>query len=282
MRDLSGYFVLLLVFFLLLPLQGWSAEPGTAEVVPGGATPAGPLDSAVSPAMTAVQVLELVEKRNIGQTSQAQMQMVIEAPGTAEKRRKMLMYRSRKDNDNQNLFIHFLSPADIINTTYLVLEENRDKKKWIYLSSFKKKRKIVSKDNSSSFVSSDFTYEDLETIHADEYDCSNLVEEMLEGRQVWHFTAVKKDQDSTAYSKSEMTVCRETHIPVQVRLFDKKGQHVKTLNASEIREVQSIQTPHLTVMEDHANGSRTTLRVDKVEYDLSLPSETFTPRNMEK
>jgi hypothetical protein len=238
---------------------------------------------AAEPTLTADQVMALVENREIGKTSTADMEMVLEFAKAATKKRQLAMFRKKTDNDNQKLFIHFLSPADINNTTYLVLEEDRNKKKWIYLSSFRKRRKIVSKDNSSSFVNSDFTYEDLEAIHADEYTCSQLTNVELMGEPCWTFTAVKKDQETTGYSKSVFTVSKESHIPLQILLYDQKsGKHCKTATAVDIKKIDGIWTPDSTIMEDHVNGSKTTMKIKEIKYNIPLDEATFTTRNMEK
>ncbi len=209
--------------------------------------------------------------------------MILELKGGGKKERELELYRSKTDNRNQNLFIHFLSPADILNTTYLIVEKDRNKDKWIYLPSFKKTRKIVSKDNTSSFVSSDFTYEDLDTIHADEYDASELAEETVEGEPCWSVTAVKKDLTDSGYSKMRLSVSKEKELPVRAQLFDKaSGMHAKTLVARDLKKVRDIWTAHTTVMSDLRHGTRTILEVKDCEYDLDLPAETFTKRNMEK
>jgi outer membrane lipoprotein-sorting protein len=164
----------------------------------------------------------------------------------------------------------------------LVKEKNRRKKKWIYLSSFKKRRKIVSRDNSSSFVSSDFTYEDLEAVHADEYECGGIKKGIVKGEPVYIFEAKKKDQESTAYSKLIFKVSLQTHIAREIDMYDKNGEFVKRLTTDRIRKVQNIWTPFITKMEDLKGRSHTILSLKKIKYNLRLPRDTFTTRNMEK
>jgi hypothetical protein len=232
--------------------------------------------------ITAHDILKLVENRNVGKTSTANMEMVLKSNTSAPKKRKMKMNRSKKDNLNQNLFIHFLSPADIKNTTYLVKEKDKKKKKWIYLSSFRKRRRLVSNDNSSNFVSSDFTYEDLETIHADDYNCFELKDNVVAGVPVYSFIAVKKDQESTLYSKLVFNVSKKTDIALVILMFNKKKEHVKTLTVGKIKKIQNIWTPFYTKMVDLKNKSYTVLSIKKIKYNLKLKEETFTTRNMEK
>lgn len=262
-----------------------ATDPGTAEVAAAAATDPGTTEVAAAPAasLTGTEILAKVEDRYIGKTSKASMKMVLVSKGAGTKTRELDLYRSKADNANQNLFIHFLQPADIMNTTYLILEKNRVKDKWIYLSSFKKTRKIVSKDNSSSFVSSDFTYEDLDTIHADDYTTGPVSEETVGGDACWTFEATKKDLSESGYSKMTVSVSKEKLVPLRVLLFDKaSGEQVKTLEVLELKKVQEIWTAYATRMTDHKNGSNTKLELVKVEYDLDLPAETFTKRNMEK
>jgi hypothetical protein len=78
-------------------------------------------------AMTAHELSQKVEDRYTGKTSKAQSIMILKGDKQATRKRKLLVIKRKTDNKNRSLFIHFLSPADIRNTTYLVLERDH---KW--------------------------------------------------------------------------------------------------------------------------------------------------------
>lgn len=234
-------------------------------------------------ALTAQEVLQKVEDRYIGNTSKAQVQMDIVDKSGNVRERKMVISRRKADASNKDNFIHFVAPPDIRNTTYLVNEKNRERQKWIYLSAFKKTRKIVAEDYGLAFVSSDFTYENMDEIRADDYVASDLKEEKLNGVDVYTFTAVKKDQN-TSYSKLLMKVCKNTFVILYTDMYDKKepDKIVKVMTAENLETIQNIVTPMKVTMKDLSKGTHTVLTTAKIAYDLPLPEEEFSQRNMEK
>ncbi|OGK05651.1 MAG: hypothetical protein A2W80_01380 [Candidatus Riflebacteria bacterium GWC2_50_8] len=234
-------------------------------------------------ALTAQEVLQKVEDRYIGNTSKAQVQMDIVDKSGNVRERKMVISRRKADASNKDNFIHFVAPPDIRNTTYLVNEKNRERQKWIYLSAFKKTRKIVAEDYALAFVSSDFSYENMDEIRADDYVASDLKEEKYNGMDVYTFTAVKKDQN-TSYSKLLMKVCKNTFVILYTDMYDKKepDKIIKVMTAENLETIQNIVTPMKVTMKDLSKGTHTVLTTAKIAYDLPLADEEFSQRNMEK
>ena len=234
-------------------------------------------------AMTAQEVLQKAEDRYIGNTSKAQVQMDIVDKGGNVRERKMTISRRKADSSNKDNFIHFVAPPDIRNTTYLVNEKNREKQKWIYLSAFKKVRKIVAEDYGLAFVSSDFTYEDMDDVRADDYVASDLREEKLGDTDVYSIVVTKKD-GNTSYSRVIMKVCKKTFVVLRAEMYDKKAsdKQVKEMTAAKLELVQEIWTPMEVTMKDLIKGTHTRLQTAKIAYDLPLGDEEFSRRNMEK
>ncbi|MBF0410008.1 MAG: outer membrane lipoprotein-sorting protein [Candidatus Riflebacteria bacterium] len=234
-------------------------------------------------AITADEVLQGVENRYVGKTSKSTTEMKLIDSSGNERKRDLFIYRRKIDNDNKDNFIHFTSPSDMKGTTYLVNEKNREKSKWIYLSAFKNIRKIVASDFGTSFVSSDFTYEDMDDIHASDYTCTNLTEEKLDGEDVYSIECVKKTSD-TAYSRSILKVSKEKMIILKGMFFDKKDteKQVKEATAKSLEKIQEIWTPKQVTMRDLRKNTMTVLEIKKAEYDLTLEADIFTERNMKK
>ncbi|MBF0502685.1 MAG: outer membrane lipoprotein-sorting protein [Candidatus Riflebacteria bacterium] len=234
-------------------------------------------------AMTADEVLQGVENRYVGKTSKSEMTMTLVSPDGSVRNRTLNIYRQKIDNRNKNIFILFLSPSDFKDTSYLVNEKDRDKLKWIYLSAFKNVRKIVAADFGVSFVSSDFTYEDMDDIHAEDFTCSGLKDEKIDGEAVYSIDCRKKDTN-TAYSHFIVKVSKEKMVPLLYMLFDRKdpGRQIKEMSAKNMKKIQDIWTPMELTMKDLRKNSSTKLVLQTIEYDPVLPEDTFTERNMKK
>ncbi|MBF0545614.1 MAG: outer membrane lipoprotein-sorting protein [Candidatus Riflebacteria bacterium] len=234
-------------------------------------------------AMTADEVLQGVENRYIGKTSESKMTMKLTVADGSSRNRQLIIYRRKTDNDNKDIFIHFLEPTDIKDTTYLVNEVNHEKSKYIYLSAFQNIRKIVATDYNQPFVSSDFTYEDMDDIHASDYSCSDLKEEDLDGVPVYSITTKKKD-GNTSYDHSIVKVAKDSMVILKCQMFDKKDptKQIKELLAKNLKEIQKIQTPMELSISDLVKGSSTDLIIKEVTYDSKLDDDTFSQRNMKK
>lgn len=234
-------------------------------------------------ALTAQEVLQKVEDRYVGKTSKANVIMKLVDKSGAVRERKMTISRRKKDNVNKDNFIYFAAPSDIRNTRYLVNEVNHKKQKWIYLSAFKKIRKIVAEDYGLAFVSSDFTYEDIEDIHADDYIATDLKEEKLNGEDVYSICAKKKDTN-TSYAQTIMKVSKDKMLILKAEMYDKKNPNklIKVLTATNLEKIQNIWTAKTVEMKDLRKGTSTILETVKIKYDLDLPEDEFSKRNMEK
>ncbi len=235
-----------------------------------------------TPETTSEEVLRGVEDRYVGKTSKAAIKMILIDSSGAEKERSLTIYRQKIDNANLSNFQHFHSPNDMMNTTFLVNEKDGGQEKFIYLPSFKKIRKIVSKDNNVRYVSSDFSYEDLDNFHAADYICEKLKEEKYENKDV-HVVECKKKNTDSQYSKIIFKISKEKLIPVATFLYDKKnGALIKQIENRKLKKVKNIWTPYEVEMKDVKNSTSTKLLLEKIEYDINLSQDTFTQRNMEK
>ena len=234
-------------------------------------------------AMSADEVLQSVEDRYVGKTSQAAMNMILMSPDGKSRKRDMTFYRRKVDNQNKDNFIVFQAPPDIKDTTYLVNEKGGQKEKRMYLSAMKNIRKIIATDYNMAFVASDFTYEDMEDMHAANYACSNLKEEKLGEENVYSIEA-KKKESNTSYDKLVLLVSKEKKMILKATMFDKKAPDkiIKEMQAKGLKKIQDIWTAMEVEMKDLVKGTSTTLKSNDVKYDTPLGDEMFSERNMKK
>jgi len=101
-----------------------------------------------------------------GDDMKAKVHMRLIRKDGKERIRVLTMLRKDLDNagdtGNQKYFMYFENPNDVRGMTFLVWKyPAKDDDRWIYISSIKMVRRIAAKDQQSSFVGSDFTYEDV-------------------------------------------------------------------------------------------------------------------------
>src|SRR5687767_8602013 len=86
---------------------------------------------------------------------------LIDARGAA-RRRDFSMLRRNLEGGRQQFFSFFQTPPDVREMSFLVHKyPERDDDRWIYIPALKQVRRIAAQDKRSSFVGSDFTYEDM-------------------------------------------------------------------------------------------------------------------------
>src|SRR3989304_199091 len=80
-----------------------------------------------------------------------------------ERVRELIMTRRKvKAGGDQKYFILFLRPADVRDMTFLVWKYPlKDSDRWLYIPAIKLVKRIAANDKRSSFVGSDFSYEDV-------------------------------------------------------------------------------------------------------------------------
>lgn len=234
-------------------------------------------------AMTAQDVLQKVDDRYVGKTSKSNVIMKLHDKDGGERERRMTISRRETDSENKDNFIHFAAPPDIRNTTYLVNERNREKLKWIFLSAFRNIRRIGAEDYSLAFVASDFTYEDMDDVRASDYVATDLKEEKVGDRDVYSISVKKKDSN-TSYDRVIMKVWKDEWVILRSEMYCKKNPQnlIKLMTAEKLEKVQDIWTPMLTIMKDLSKGTKTTLETARIAYDLEIPDEEFSQRNMQR
>src|SRR4030066_640450 len=83
--------------------------------------------------------------------------------GGKERTREMTLLRSNMQNSqDQKYFIFFHQPADVEGMTFMVYKyPHKDDDRWLFMPALDLVKRIAANDKRSSFVGSDFTYEDI-------------------------------------------------------------------------------------------------------------------------
>jgi hypothetical protein len=173
-------------------------------------------------------VEEIVKKSkqvfySAGKDFKAKVLMKLISKNGKERIRELTMLRlNLGDSGEQKYYMYFHRPADVRQMTFMVWkypEKNDDR--WLYVPSIKLVRRIAANDKNSSFVGSDFTYEDEETFLP-------LKEEYYDkrGNLSKRFTADKIEsiQGKATIMQRSMTNVRNGHRTLVI--FDKVNYNV--------------------------------------------------------
>ena len=218
-----------------------------------------------------------------GDDMKAKVLMRLISKGGKERIREMTMLRKdTQEGGDQKYFMHFSKPADVRNMTFMVQKyPQKDDDRWLYIPAIKMVRRIAANDKRSSFVGSDFTYEDLSGRDIEEDDHTLLQkEETLGGKACFVIESVPKSSGGAEWSRKISYIDKASFIPLKEEYYDPRGELLRTFTADEIKEVQGFPTIVKRTMQNVSSGHRTEVTFGAVQYNLGLPETLFSERSL--
>ncbi len=169
----------------------------------------------------------------------------------------------------------FEAPGDMKGTKALVQGQS---KMYIYLPAYKKVRRVSSSLSSGGFMGTTFSNEDISTSEYSPYYDAVL---SSQDDVAWTLTLTPKADAQVGYSKLEVKMAKKFEVPLEIKYFNSKGQHVKT----ETRDGTSCQgkvcTAEVMTMTDHTRGdASTSLTRTEWEVNTGLDDGLFTTRTL--
>jgi uncharacterized protein len=229
------------------------------------------------------EIAELINGRNDGQTVEQVTQMELIDSGGSKITREIRTFRKYYGTDRKTV-VFFVAPKNLKGTAFLTFDYSdgaRDDDQWLYLPAARKVRRISASDRGGYFIGTDFTYEDIKNgtkVSLDDFSWEAGGEEpcgetrclILEGRAVDEQTA-----RDIGYSRVRLWVDPSQWIAVRRQAWDIGGNLLKTVEVSDIRQIDGIWTPHLVDAENHKTGHRTIFRITQVKNDGPIDDDLF-------
>lgn len=218
-----------------------------------------------------------------GNDFKAKVHMRLISKEGKERIRDLTMLRKDiQEGGDQKYFIYFSRPADVRNMTFMVVKyPQKDDDRWLYIPAIKMVRRIAANDKQSSFVGSDFTYEDVSGRDIEEDDYTLQKEETLSGKECFVIESAPKSEKSAKWSKKISWIDKQSFIPLKEEYYDKRGDLWKVFTA-EVKEIQGFPTIMKRTMENKQNGHRTEVTFTEVKYNMGLPSALFSERSLRR
>ncbi|MDR0708675.1 MAG: outer membrane lipoprotein-sorting protein [Spirochaetaceae bacterium] len=216
-------------------------------------------------------------------TVSTRVRMVTTAKDGSTREQLLDQYSKDDASGRSRAVIVFQRPPGVRGTRFLTLENaGRGNDQWIFLPSLGKVRRIASSEGSDSFMGTDFSYDDISSASRDaDLDTHSLVrEETYNGRACYVIESKPKDP-SYQYSRMVQWIDKDSKISYKLELYNRRNAPVKTVEMSDIRDVQGRPTVHVTRMTSLAERTSTTLFVDIIKYDDPIPESVFTTNYLE-
>ncbi|MGM0416060.1 MAG: outer membrane lipoprotein-sorting protein [Thermodesulfobacteriota bacterium] len=231
-------------------------------------------------AKTELSADEVVERANqisyyAGDDGRADVHMKIESGDGVTRERKFTLLRKNEGDGKQKFYAYFKAPADVNQMAYLVWKNPAgDDDRWLWLPALNLKKRIAPGDKRTSFVGSDFLYEDVsgrspaldKHVIVDRTDSAYVIEN------------VPKNPAAVEFSRYVVHIDAETFLPTKAEYYDQSDKLYRRVSAVKIETIQGFPTVMVSKAEDLKRNSVTTNTFSDVEYNIGLNSRIFTER----
>lgn len=207
------------------------------------------------------------------------------------RKRQFNMLRKNGDtiDKEQKYFVYFIEPSDVRKMVFMVHKHvglGKDDDRWLYMPSLDLIKRIAASDKRTSFVGSDFLYEDISG-RGPEEDTHSLVE------TTDNFYVVKnipKNQDAVEFAFYVAHIDKKTFIPMKIEYFKADGKPYRLIEVSEVQPVGATEsgkpvtypTVVRSVAKDLESGSQTEMVFSNPRYNAGLENDLFTERYLRR
>ncbi|MDP2809236.1 MAG: outer membrane lipoprotein-sorting protein [Rhodocyclaceae bacterium] len=215
-----------------------------------------------------------------GKDFKARVMMKLINKDGQERVREMTMLRKNagESGGDQKYFMVFFQPADVKDMSFMTYKyPAKDDDRWMFIPAINMVKRIAAQDKRSSFVGSDFTYEDVSG--RDLEDDTHTVErdEKVGSRDCTVVKSTPKGADAD-FGHKLTWVDKATFLPVKEEQIDKKGSPYKQFSADEIADVKGRPTVIRRTMKNLQTGHRTEVSYTNTDYDLGIEDNLFSER----
>ncbi len=227
-----------------------------------------------------LNVDEIIQRANqasyyAGKDGRAEVKMTISDAGGGTRVREFTILRMDAEGEDQKFYVYFKAPADVRKMAYLVWKNvGGEDDRWLWLPALNLKKRIAPGDKRTSFVGSDFFYEDVSGRGIDEDR-----HELLETTETQYVIMnVPKDPGSVEFANYKVWIDKETFLPRLAEYYDASGKLYRKVEALKVETVEGHPTVTVSVASDLVAGTSTTNEFSQVSYDLGLKDQIFTER----
>jgi outer membrane lipoprotein-sorting protein len=139
-------------------------------------------------------------------------------------------------------------------------------------------KRIAAGDKRTSFVGSDFLYEDVSGRSLDE-DTHDLVQTT---DQLYVVKNVPKKPETVEFSYFNVAIDRKTFVPMKMEFFDKQGRLYRTIESKKVEKIQDFYTVVKSEVKDLKKESKTEMEFSDVQYNINLSDDLFTERYLRR
>jgi hypothetical protein len=216
-----------------------------------------------------------------GIDGKAKVKMTItDKKGRKQHREFIILRKDVKDGGDQKYYVYFLKPPDVRKMVFMV-HKHADLKKeddrWLYLPDLGLVKRIAAGDKRTSFVGSDFLYEDVSgrSLEEDAHELIDLNDKLFVVRNV------PRQPDTVEFSYYNASIDRKTFMPMKMEYYDRNDKLYRIIESKKVEKIQKFPTVVKSIVSDLKTGSKTVMEFSNVKYDIKL-KDIFTERYLHR
>ncbi len=217
-----------------------------------------------------------------GNDGKARVKMTITSKqGQTREREFIILRRDDQDGGDQKYFVYFHKPVDVRKMVYMVHKHaqlQKDDDRWLYLPALDLVKRIAAGDKRTSFVGSDFLYEDVSGRSLEE-DTHELVDV---NDFLFVVKNVPKNPDTVEFGYYNVAIDRTNFVPMKMKFFDKQGKLHRVIESRKVEVIQDFPTVVKSIVSDLKTGNKTEMEFSDVKYNIGLDEDMFTERYLRR
>lgn len=190
--------------------------------------------------------------------------------------------RVQKDTQfagEQKFYVYFHAPADVNKMVFLVHKHlDKDDDRWLYLPKLDLVKRIAGSEKRTSFVGSDFFYEDISGRNTKD-DKHELVQTTS---KYYVLKNTPKNPKKVEFAYYRTWVHKKTFMVIKSEYYDRNGKPYRQYQARAVKQLQGYWTVMKARMTDLRTGRYTDVEYAGVRYDTGLSEDIFTERYLRR
>lgn len=227
-------------------------------------------------AQSATEIIRRAEEAIKGKTAHGKVKMTVVTPDFT----RTLIMESWWVGNEKALIVIKSPKKEAGNKTLKIKNEM-----WNYLKNTETTIKIPPSMMLQAWNGSDFTNDDLvrESNLAEDYFQKVVGEEEIEGVPCWKIELLPKPDAPVVWGKLLYWVRKPDYLPARVEYYDEKGQLIRYLVFSDVREVHGRKIPTTWTMYNNIEKGRyTRFTILDMRFNVKISKRIFSFRELER
>ena len=196
-----------------------------------------------------------------------------------EKRTLVKTFTGYGQKEGEKAFMSFTNNEDR-GVKYLKLNNEM----WIYFPDADDIMKISGHMLRQGMMGSDISYEDmLENSEFSKKYSSTLMDDQVINNVPCYVIDCRARVPDATYARQKLYIDKKQYTPLKIEMFAKGGRLIKSMVLDDFHNISGRWVPmKFTITDVRKRNSRTVMTFQEIKFDVALPREPFSRRNLRR